>query len=120
MTLPYSATESQIQGDCLDWLAWHQILAFRVNSGQVLVANRNGSPRMIKLAPPGTADIIGMLPGGRFLAVECKTRKGKQTPEQEEFEQRVLANGGVYVLARSSEDLEKALMEEGIKGLRIL
>lgn len=104
--------EAAIQRAILEWLAWKHILAFRVNSGKVLVNyGGEGSTRMIKLAPPGTADIIGITPDGtgRLLAIECKTRKGKQTPEQVEFEQRVTEQGGIYILARGVEDIERII-----------
>jgi hypothetical protein len=55
----------------------------------------------------GVADIIGALPGGRFLAVECKSARGRQTLAQRAFQEAVEKRGGLYVLARSIEDLEK-------------
>ena len=56
----------------------------------------------------GVADIIGVLPGGRFLAVECKSVRGRQTEPQRAFQEAVEASGGLYVLARSVEDLKDA------------
>jgi hypothetical protein len=56
----------------------------------------------------GIADIIGIAPGGRFLAVECKSDRGRQTPSQREFQKRVEYAGGLYVLARGVEDLINA------------
>jgi hypothetical protein len=56
----------------------------------------------------GVADIIGLLPGGRFLAVECKSGRGRQSPAQRAFQAMVEESGGLYVLARGVEDLAKA------------
>lgn len=39
--------------------------------------------------------------GARFLAVECKTVRGQQSPDQVAFERYVTARGGVYALVRS-------------------
>jgi hypothetical protein len=54
---------------------------------------------------PGSADILGILPGGRFLAVECKSATGKQSEKQKKFQEKIEANGGVYLLVRSEEEL---------------
>jgi hypothetical protein len=42
----------------------------------------------------GSADILGLLPGGRFLAVECKAEHGRLSPEQRQFLAVVKALGG--------------------------
>ena len=42
----------------------------------------------------GVTDILGVLPGGQFLALEVKTAKGKLTPAQADFQQLV-AGGAV-------------------------
>jgi len=49
---------------------------------------------------PGGADLIGCY-HGRFLAIEIKTRTGKQTEEQRMFQQCVERNGGIYMMPRS-------------------
>lgn len=105
------ASEAQIQNAILDYLMLRGVLAWRTNSGDLLITNNNGSSRRIKLAPKGTADIIGIMPdgSGRLLAIETKDRKGKQTPEQIEFMNRVRESGGVYILARSTEDVEREI-----------
>ena len=54
----------------------------------------------------GSSDIIGILPDGRFLAVECKREKGGVlSPEQKEFRDKITQNNGVYILAHSVTDL---------------
>ncbi len=59
----------------------------------------------IKTGEPGWADIIACMPGGRFLAVECKTGKGKLTKLQEKFRDTIDNLGGLYVEAHSVDDL---------------
>ena len=59
------------------------------------------------------SDIIGVAPGGKFLAIECKSAKGKLSLVQEEFLERVDALGGVACVVRSVEELEKDLKEAG-------
>lgn len=52
----------------------------------------------------GSADLIGIAPGGRFLAVEVKTTKGKPTTDQQRFIDAIRAAGGIAGIARSSQD----------------
>ena len=58
---------------------------------------------------PGSADITGILPDGRRLEVECKSATGRQSEKQKKFEEKIRTNGGIYILARSVEDLEHGL-----------
>lgn len=51
----------------------------------------------------GGADIIGIAPDGRFLAVEVKTETGRIRPEQEVFLQVARKAGGIAGIARSVE-----------------
>ena len=66
---------------------------------------RNTSPYRIK----GVADILGILPGGRFLAIELKSATGTLTKEQKSFLEAINANGGVAFMARSIEDVKVGL-----------
>ena len=62
----------------------------------------------------GIADIIGVTGGakdqGIFIAVEVKgTKTDRQSPEQKIFEEEVKKRAGIYILARSLDDVEKVL-----------
>ena len=70
---------------------------------------RNTSPYRIK----GVADILGVLPNGRALAIELKSATGRLTPEQKSFLERVNASGGLAFMARSIEDVKGALGDIG-------
>ncbi len=63
-------------------------------------------------ATPGISDILGVLPGGRLLAIEVKTEKGKLSPHQERFIQNVNDNGGLAFVARSFDDVVQRLKLE--------
>ena len=71
---------------------------FRVNSG---VAKGFGGSFM-KLAPKGTADIIGVV-RGRAVALEVKTSVGKQSKDQKAWQRAWEARGGVYAVVRTVE-----------------
>lgn len=57
----------------------------------------------------GVSDILGLLPGGRFLAIEVKARYGKVSPEQEQFINDVNKSGGLAFVARSVQDVIEKL-----------
>ena len=56
----------------------------------------------------GVADILACV-RGRFVAIEVKTRKGAQKHSQKIFEENLTKAGGVYLLARSVEDVKNLL-----------
>jgi hypothetical protein len=61
----------------------------------------------------GSSDILGVLPGGRFLAVECKAKGGKLSPEQERFLAEVRELGALALVVRGWEELDQALGQAG-------
>lgn len=99
-------SETLIVAQCLEWLALHRIFAWRNNTGSY----KTPEGRFIRYGHVGSADILGILPDGRFLAVEAKTATGTQSKAQRVFQEMVTRNGGVYILARSVADLEGALV----------
>lgn len=58
---------------------------------------------------PGLPDRIGVLPGGRFLAIEFKANGRKLTDYQEEIKAKIEAAGGVYIVCRCLEDIVDSL-----------
>jgi len=99
-----NAKEAGVLRDCLAFLHRVRIFAWRNNTGTLWT---NGQP--VSFGFPGSPDIVGILPDGRFLGVECKSAYGKQSAKQKKFEQRVHSSKGVYILARCTEDLEGGL-----------
>ena len=59
--------------------------------------------------PAGWPDITGLLPGGRFIGVECKAPGGRQSPVQKSMEQEIRNRNGIYILAQSVRDVEKGI-----------
>jgi len=64
----------------------------------------------------GGADIIGILRGGLFLAVECKTGAARLTPGQQQWRAIVERMGGLYVVARSERDARAVLEMVALDG----
>ena len=77
--------EQEIQNAILQYLTIQGLFVWRNNSGALKQKNQYGKTRMIRFGKTGSADIMGILPGGRFLAVEVKTLKGRLTEAQKEF-----------------------------------
>lgn len=68
----------------------------------------------------GVSDILGVLPTGRFLAIEVKTPIGKLTDDQERFIDRINDTGGFAFVARSIQDVEKIFLIPEVKDSREL
>jgi hypothetical protein len=106
-------SESAILAQCLEWLAIKRIFAWRNNTGSF----RTPDGRFIRYGHVGSSDILGIIPfdgvgwsRGAILAVECKTRDGRQSKPQKVFEDMVNKSGGVYLIARNTADLERTLV----------
>jgi hypothetical protein len=69
--------------------------------------------RWLHFGKKGSADIIGCLPGGKFLAVEVKAPGGRLSPEQREFLETVRQQGGLALVARDWRELDTALRGGG-------
>lgn len=63
----------------------------------------------------GVSYIVGMSPGGRFIAVECRFLvSGGLSQEQQVYQGRVRANNGIVILAHSADDVRRGLNELGV------
>lgn len=67
----------------------------------------------ISFGLPGAADDTGILPDGRRLEIELKSPTGKQTKQQLSYQRMIARFGGVYILARSVDDVHRGLSEHG-------
>lgn len=101
--------EGYVVSACLDYLAVRGIHAWRNNSGVSRPERRDGSRGFVRYGHVGSADILGVLPGGRFLAIECKSPRGNLSRHQLDFGRRVRADGGIYLVVRSVDDLIEQL-----------
>ena len=119
------STERNIQQDIRLALSRAGSRMFRNNVGQAwtgrVVRNTNGSITIYDPRPldaglcKGSSDLIGWTPvtvtadmvGKKlavFTAIEVKGPKGKTSPEQTNFIDRVKIDGGIAGVARSAED----------------
>lgn len=103
---PRRQPESGLVHACLDLLRARGAFVWRVSGG---LLRRDG--RTIRLSPPGTPDIVGMLACGRFVGVECKTATGSLQQSQREWHTRAarMAPGAVVLVVRSAGELDAAI-----------
>ena len=95
--------ESALVKVILDYLKHSGIFAWRCNSG--MLRGAGGGP--VRFGAPGMSDILGIVNdySGKLLAIECKIKPNKPTPQQREFLETVLAFGGVAFVAYSLDDV---------------
>jgi hypothetical protein len=93
-----------VQAILAAWGAHPGLRIWRQNTGGAMLKGR-----FVRFGVPGAADISGILAGGRRLEIECKAECGRQSEEQLRYQLMIEHFGGVYVLARSVEDVDLAL-----------
>ncbi len=84
---------------------------WRANVGLARIGGMGPHGRVVRFGLSGQADLTGILPNGLRLEIEVKSEFGRQTPEQRDYRHMIERFGGVYVLARSVEDVWQAIGE---------
>lgn len=84
------------------------IFMFRINVG-VFRPMHGDQRRAIRSAPDGTPDLLGVKAPGLAFGIEVKTAKGAQREAQKNWQKAWEKRGGIYILARSVEDVYKGL-----------
>jgi hypothetical protein len=105
-----SRPEAKVQREIASWLMLRGVLVSITDAG-VLAKMGLGMKCGI---PKGWPDLTCCLPGGRFLGVECKAPKGRQSEEQVRMELSIQKRSGLYILARSVEELKAGLAAVGV------
>jgi len=104
--------ESDILREVCEYLSDEGYFFWRSNN--IPVFGRNNAGKMTfrslpKYTPKGLPDLIIVLKG-YFIAVEVKRAGAKLRPEQEEFKKTCNANGGIYFVVHSQEEMETLLL----------
>lgn len=94
--------EKDIQSSIIEYLERRRIFCWKEHSGGMPM---DGGKFMMPIGMKGKCDILGVLPGGRFLGIEVKRPSGKVSPYQEEFIQNVNLAGGLAFVAHSIDDV---------------
>ncbi len=101
--------EGIVLDGCLQYLEIRGIFHWRNNTGAVQV--RPG--QFMRFGKIGSSDILGILPGGRMLCVECKAKSGRLSPEQKQFLDDARELGALALVVRDWQELDESLRKEG-------
>jgi len=101
--------EGRIKTACLRYLERRGFYAWNNPTGAVQI--RPG--KFLRFGKVGSSDILGVLPDGKFLAIEVKASNGRLSPEQSAFLEKIRGKGGLALLVRSWQALDAALRREG-------
>ncbi len=103
-------SETQLVKSILDTLAWRfkgKAFFWRNSTG----ALRSPAGALVRFGAVGSPDILGCLAGGRLVALEVKTAKGKVSPYQEAWLEEARALGAVALVVRSVDEALAAVEE---------
>jgi len=103
-----TATETEIRKAILEYLRYRGYVCKRNNSGFMFIAGPGGKKRGINIGEAGWPDIEGMTKAGLWFGVEVKKPGQNLKPAQEAMQERILRSKGVYILARSVQDVIEA------------
>lgn len=99
------STEKSTQAAILDYLKLRGIFHYRQNTGAFSTSSPiTGNSRFVRFGFPGASDIVAVWKG-QYVAIEVKDVKGRLNENQERFKEALEYAGGVYVLARSLDDV---------------
>lgn len=96
--------EAETQNAILKYLAIKHIFHYRNNTG----AFRTERGGFYRFGEVGSPDII-CVARGRYIGIECKSLTGKLNDNQLDFKERLEEAGGMYIVARSLDDVTKIL-----------
>lgn len=99
--------ESDVLRTILDYLKVHRVFHFRCNTGSAQYV-RNGKTQFVRFGSVGAADIIAVY-RGCCIGIEAKSSYGSQSESQVAFGTELRKAGGIYVVARSLEDVDAVL-----------
>lgn len=101
----------------MQYLNLCRVFCWRNNTGGMTKQSPGRKPRTIRFGLVGSADVLGILPDGKFIGVECKApgRGDDSTEAQRWFGQRVKEAGGVYIVATSTDDVHQVLSQLGYR-----
>lgn len=96
------------------WGAHPDVRLWRANAGRAWVPVADGV-RQIQMNVSGCSDLLGLMRGGRLLAIETKARGDRMRPSQLAFRAMVEGLGGLFIEAHCVEDVDRALAAVGIR-----
>ena len=99
--------ETAIQSAICDYLALKGYLFSRTNNAPIYDTGRKAFRALPKYTRKGWPDIC-LIKNGKFYGIEVKSEVGRLSLEQEELGRDIIIHGGMYVVARSIDDVQAA------------
>ena len=100
--------ETDIQKSILDYLSYKEnafkCYCFRAQAGAI----RTEGGGYMRFGKAGVPDIVCCVKG-KFIGLEVKNEKGKQSLNQQVAEGKIKHTGGKYYIVRSIDDVEKII-----------
>lgn len=96
--------EHEIQTAIIQYLTAKKIFMWRNNTGVAIHTGATGKQYRTSYGQVGSADIIAIR-GGICYGIEVKSPTGKLSEAQEAWGNRLARAGGIYVIARSVDDV---------------
>ena len=93
--------EKEIQKQILDWLRLTKRFCWKNNTVGIYIQKTG---HYIPNQSAGAPDIFVVI-CGQLIGIEVKSAIGKQSPDQVRWQGNLEAAGGIYVLARSLDDV---------------
>ena len=99
-------THGDLVNACLTVLAAYRVFHWKNATGAVVTEKR-----FLRYGKVGSSDILAVLPGGTFLAVECKVGRDVLSDKQIQFFSDVQCAGGVALEVRDTVDSLAAFLK---------
>lgn len=97
--------EKAIVQHIINWLTIHGFYVWKQNNHATFDRKRGVWRKGTQKR--GVSDILGVVPGGRILAIEVKAKGGKVSDDQEKFLDAIASAGGVAFVAYSLDEVQK-------------
>lgn len=116
-----NAIRNALAGECLAFRAnvgsaWAGQVAFKAHRRGLVMLDLEPGDIVLRKArpfstglPKGFSDLFGLVPGGRFFALEVKAERGRTHGNQDNFLAAVERNGGIAGVVRSPDDARRIL-----------
>lgn len=99
--------ETDVQAAICDYLALKGYLFCCTNNQPIYDTGRKTFRALPKYTRKGWPDIC-LIKNGKFYGIEVKSEVGRLSQEQEELGRDIILHGGMYVVARSIDDVQRA------------
>ena len=98
-------SEQTLVNQIIAYLKFMGHYAWRTNTGAM--TTKEG--RFVRFGFKGVSDILGVLKGGSFIAIEAKIKPNKPTQFQLDFLDEINKRGGIGIVAYDLDDVVNAL-----------